>query len=169
MKKCLLVMALCSPLSVLASNTITFVGEVSSSSCDVTVNGSSGDLFVQLPTVTTADLSAAGSTAGERDFTFEVKGCSGTTQTNVGVRLVAPNINSSGNLANLASVNSASQVAVQVLDGTSAIDFTSGEYFSAKKSMSSPQTFPFKARYISQGSATAGKVEAKLEYALSYN
>jgi major type 1 subunit fimbrin (pilin) len=169
LKNYLFALSLCLPASAMASNTITFVGEVSDSTCNVTIGGNSGDLMIQLPTVTTTDLSSAGSTAGEKEFTFEVNGCSGTAQTNVGIRLVAPSVSTAGNLINLASVTPATKVFVQILDGSSVIDFTSGEYHSAKKAFASALSFPFKARYYSEGSPTAGAVEAKLEYALSYN
>lgn len=172
MHKTLLALSLLLPLTASAANTVTFLGEVSDTTCNVTVNGSSGDLAVQLPTVTTTDLGNANDFAGEKEFIFTVSGCTGSTQNNVGMRLVAPIVDSNlgGNLANIAAANPATNVAIQILDNATIIDFLSGEYHSTTQPLGSSLVFPFTARYVATASGvTPGAVEAKLEYALSYN
>lgn len=175
MKYKLLVIALL-PFSVFASNTITFLGEVSDATCDITVDGTKGDISVQLPTVLAKDLASKGATTGETPFSFAVSGCSAVTQTSVGIRLIPTSTTNSGNLTNISGATTASEnVSVQVLDNATgtpvAIDFTKGEYSSALKTFPTADNsvqFPFVARYYADDVAKVGKVESKLQYALTY-
>lgn len=155
-----------------AANTITFVGEITDTTCNISVNGNSGDTTVQLPTVTLTDFSGAGSSTSEKEFSFEVSGCTAGTQNQVGLRFITPAVSTAGNLKNIASTNAAGDVDIQILEGSTAFNFNQGEVKSSKKTISgsSALAFPFKARYFTAGgSPTVGIVEAKLEYALSYN
>lgn len=173
MKMKLLSIALLLPIAAFASNTVTFLGEVSDSTCDVTINGTSGEVSVQLPTVQATDLATATKTAGTTPFKFVVSGCTAGTQANVGMRLVSNATTNSGNLVNIAT-NPAEQVSVQIIDGksTTAVDFTKGEYFTDRVALptaSDSLEFPFTAQYYADGKASVGKVESQLQYALSYN
>lgn len=174
MKLKYLSIALLFPIAAFASNTVTFLGEVSDSTCDITINGTSGDVSVQLPTVQASVLSAAASTAGATPFKFVVSGCTAGTQANVGMRLVSSATTNSGNLENI-STAPADNVSVQILDdsdSSSPIDFTEGEYFTNLSALPTTGTtleFPFTAQYHSDGAATIGKVESQLQYALTYN
>lgn len=162
-----------------ASNTVTFFGEVSDATCNVTlVNGQSGDVSVQLNTANIANLATEGAFAGETEFDFVASGCTAVEdgQSNVGIRLVPQSATNAGNLPNIATTNPADNVEIQLLDkgnGGGVINFASGEYTSITQAIppaaDGSVTIPFAARYYSTGTATAGKVEGKVQYELAYN
>lgn len=168
--------ALLLPFAAMASNTVTFLGEVSDSTCNVTVNGTEGNVSVQLPTVQASALASVGSKAGATPFKFTLSGCTATagTQATVGMRLVSSSTANSGNLVNIATDTPAQNVSIQILDDneTDPINFTLGEYSTAlvAKPTADDATaeFPFTAQYYSAGEAKIGKVEAQLQYALTY-
>jgi len=58
-----------------SANTITFKGEVTEQTCEVTVNGVNARPVVLLPSVAKSDLAAAASSAGLTTFTLGVTGC----------------------------------------------------------------------------------------------
>lgn len=177
MKLKMLAIGLLLPFTALASNTVTFFGEVSDSTCNVTINGVEGNVSVQLPTVQASALDAAAKYAGATPFKFTLSGCSAASgpeaTTTVGMRLVSTSTISSGNLINIAADSPAKNVAIQILDDSAsskAIDFSLGEYSTAL--VAQPTTgnaeFPFTAQYYATDAATIGKVEAQLQYALTY-
>lgn len=179
MKFKILAIALLLPsIGAFASDTVTFTGEVANSTCNVTVNGTSGSIYVQLPTVQLSQLSN-GQGAGGEDFTFTVSDCTSsdpdTPSTSVGIRLV-PTVNAvtaAGNLTNTSTAtNKAGNVGIQILDGGitgTAINFSEGEYTGTKEALpSTTTTFTYGARYFAEGTPTVGKVESQLQYALTY-
>jgi len=177
MKLKLLSVALLLPFAAFADNTVTFLGEVSDSTCNVTVNGTAGNISVLLPTIPASALNEAAITAGQTPFKFVVSGCTAATQTTVGMRLVPVSVTATGgNLTNLASANPASNVDIQIIDnynnGNKVIDFTSGEYVSTDlvtlPTAGQQLEFPFTAQYYATGAASVGKVESQLQYALTY-
>lgn len=177
MKLKLMGIALLFPLTALADNTVTFLGEVSDSTCNVTVNGTAGNVSVLLPTIPASVLSEAAETAGQTPFKFVVSGCTADTQKTVGMRLVPVSVTATGgNLTNLATVTPAQKVDIQIVDnynnGNNVIDFTSGEYVSTTlatlPTAGQQLEFPFTAQYYATGQATVGKVESQLQYALTY-
>lgn len=87
-RKILLTLVALSPGLVLAGNTMQIQGQVASSTCDVTVNGSTGNVTVLLPTVTVADFAAPNSAAGETSFSLEASNCS-TPDSALEVRFIA--------------------------------------------------------------------------------
>lgn len=71
------ILALSAASSAYAGNTITFLGEITDSTCKVMIEGtSSGDGTVNLPKVSKDLLSAAGSTAGRTSFALVTQDCS---------------------------------------------------------------------------------------------
>lgn len=184
MKHKLLGLALLLPFAALAADTVTFYGEVADSTCNITVNGASGEVSVQLPTVQASTLNDE-QTAGNTPFTFTLSGCNaatGATTTEVGMRLLASSAANSGNLLNIATGATAAQnVSIQILDDATSgtpipVDFSKGEYTTATKTkptdLSGTVQFPFSAQYYvanaATDAATVGKVEAQLQYALTY-
>lgn len=176
MKLKVLAIALLFPsVSAFALNTVTFTGEVANSTCNVTVDGTEGDVYVQLPTVQASEL-ASGAGAGGKDFSFTITGCSGASD--VGMRLVPSAATSGGNLINIAPEDEkADNVSIQILSGGltgTPLDFTEGEQFSSTTQLAATTgeaTVTYGARYFFEGTGTpdAGKVEAQLQYALTYN
>ncbi|MDD8344951.1 type 1 fimbrial protein [Escherichia coli] len=180
MKLLALGVALMLPMAAYADNTVTFLGEVSDSTCNVTVNGTNGNVTVLLPTALATDLKTVGSKAEPTPFNFVVSGCtaaeSGSDST-VAMRLVPLQTSANGNLENIASTGAAENVTIQLVDNydnaNKDINFNSGDYTTAFANLPTTTagtsvTFPFTAQYYSAGSATAGKVEAQVQYALTY-
>lgn len=177
MKYKILSIALLLPFTVFASNTVTFLGEVSDSTCNITVNGASGNVSVQLPTVAATQLATIKDVAGNTPFTFTITGCSGTTQTKVGMRLVSASTTAGGNLVNIATTKPAENVSIQILDegittaANKPINFTLGEYYGATSAFpanNASTVLTFSAQYYAEGAAKAGKVQSQLQYALAY-
>lgn len=179
MKHKLLGLALLFSFAAFANDTVTFYGEVADTTCNVTVNGASGAVTVQLPTVAATALASSGAVTGTTPFNFTVNGCqaaTGATSTQVGMRLISTSTANSGNLLNVAATNPASNVVVQLLDngtgGPKTIDFSLGEYTSILQtkptSAAGSLTFPFSAQYYATAAATAGKVQSQVQYALTY-
>ncbi|UYA60542.1 hypothetical protein NAL19_2411 [Pectobacterium sp. F1-1] len=177
MKFTTLSLALMLPFAVYADNTVTFLGEISDSTCNVTVNGATGNISVLLPTTPASELSQSGDIAGQTPFKFVVSGCTAVTEQTVGMRLVPVSTTSNGDLENLATTNAASNVSIQLLDNynnaSNVISFTSGEYTTPTlvnlPTGTNTVEFPFTAQYYATGAASVGKVQTQLQYALTYN
>ncbi|MCA1896875.1 fimbrial protein [Shewanella putrefaciens] len=152
-------------------NTITFMGEVTDQTCEVEINGNAANPVVLLPTATTAELAAAGSTAKETTFTLGIKGCDGTALTSKTV-FVGNVVDTNGNLTNTAT-GGAVNVALQLLDapGGAAIDLNTttpvaGVVLAAGETEG---TVDYAVQYYSEaGGATAGAVLGSVQYAVSY-
>lgn len=154
-----------------ANNTITFLGEVSDQTCEVAINGATANPTVLLPTVSTADLAAAGSVAGETPFTLSVSGCTinATQALPIKTVFVGNSVTVAGNLGN---TGSATNVSLQILDavGGNAVDLTGvatvdGLNVAAGDSTASHD---FAVQYYAEGVATAGTVVSSVQYAISY-
>lgn len=163
------------------TGTITFSGQVVDSTCAVTVNNTSASATVTLPTVKIQELANANDTAGATPFTIDVTGCTAITTppiTSIKTRFLAQDADGA-NLANTAGT--ATNVAIQLLEdtgvigstGDTALNFTtgyaeSGTQLLADATGSGVVQFPFVARYIATGGATAGTVQAIVDYELVY-
>jgi type 1 fimbria pilin len=60
-----------------ADNTVTFLGEVTSETCTVAINGNKVSPVVLLPSVNKSELLTAGSVAKPTTFDISVSGCTG--------------------------------------------------------------------------------------------
>ncbi|MGK3143616.1 fimbrial protein [Pantoea sp. C2G6] len=158
-----------------SDNTVTFQGEVTSETCSVTINGNSVKPIVLLPSVNASELAASGNTAGQATFDIGVTGCTGTTEnaTTISSVFVGNSVSTAGNLSNVAATDAASNVEVQILDTASkTIDFTSpfnGAGDLSLKAGDTSASATYTAQYYATGAATAGAVEATMQYAVSYN
>ena len=151
-------------------NTITFKGEVSDQTCQVTVNGNSGSPIVVLPTVPASALTTAGETAGKTPFTIAVTGCTvPASDLNIKTTFLGANVNVGGNLGN---TGTAQNVAIQLLDGTGGNPITLSGMTSVPglvlSTGATSASHDFAAQYIATGAATAGTVSASAQYALDY-
>lgn len=158
-----------------SDNTVTFQGEVTSETCSVTINGNSAKPIVLLPTVNASALAASGSVAGQATFDVGVTGCTGNaaTATTINSVFAGNSVSTAGNLSNVAATNAATNVEVQILDTASkVIDFTSGFTGAGDLSLKAGEksaSATYTAQYYATGVATAGAVEATMQYAVSYN
>ncbi|HFZ8996650.1 TPA: fimbrial protein [Citrobacter freundii] len=159
-----------------ADNTVRFLGEVTDQTCTIKINGTESNPVILLPTVSKATLASEGSSAGETPFTVTLSNCdvaASSSLGNVGVRFVV-NERDGENLKNIAANSPATNVAIQLLEGVTALDFTSGEAKTTAKSIGgdggeSTVTFDMFAKYYSTaGGATSGAVEAEAQFAITY-
>lgn len=151
-------------------NTITFKGEVSDQTCQVTVNGNSGSPIVVLPTVPASALGTAGETAGETPFTIAVTGCTvPLADLNIKTTFLGANVNVGGNLG---STGTAQNVAIQLLNGAAGTPITLSGMTSVPglilRTGATSASHDFAARYIATGASTSGTVSASAQYALDY-
>ncbi|EPG6758332.1 fimbrial protein [Citrobacter freundii] len=155
-----------------SANTITFKGEVTEQTCEVTVNGVNARPVVLLPSVAKSDLAAAASSAGLTTFTLGVTGCTvDSNALDIKTVFVANNMTERGNLAN---TGTAQNVELQLLTdsaGTTPIDLRTGTPI-AGITVAAGNTsgeHDFAVQYFSpNGGATAGTVVGTVQYAISY-
>ncbi|KGD84319.1 fimbrial protein [Pantoea stewartii subsp. indologenes] len=157
-------------------NSIRFRGEVSAQTCNISVNDStSAAPIILMQTAKADDLDTAGKTSSPTTFSMKLTGCSdpGTPGQDIKIHFASNNVDTSGNLKNIATSSPAQNVAIQLLDpDNNFIDLTSGEADSKAFTLNAGVTSgeaQYTARYIATGgAATAGKVEATVQYAVSY-
>lgn len=152
-------------------NTITFMGEVTAQTCEVTINGNDANPVVLLPTATTTELAASGNTAKETTFTLGLTGCTAGAALNTQTVFIGNNVDGNGNLTNVAA-SGAANVALQLLDAPSGspIDLTSAATV-AGVSLAASATSGSKdyaVQYYASGVSTAGPVLGSVQYSITY-
>ncbi|KJY82965.1 fimbrial protein [Vibrio galatheae] len=153
--------------------TITFNGEVTASTCNVTVDSQAADATVQLPTVSTNLLGAAGETAGATAFNVSLSGCMSSLDTATmffeagsSVDLVTGRLNNTS--------GSASNVSLQLRDGlapTTVIKAGSAEQLNDNtyaNIQSGSADLPYIVEYYADDAATAGTVVSNVTYSIQY-
>lgn len=155
-----------------SANTITFKGEVTEQTCEVTVNGVNARPVVLLPTVAKSELATAASSAGLTAFTLGVTGCTVDADAlDIKTVFVANNMTERGNLAN---TGTAQNVELQLMTdsaGTTAIDLRDATPVAGITVAAGSTTgeHDFAVQYFSpNGGATAGTVVGAVQYAVSY-
>lgn len=146
------------------SGTITISGKVLSDTCTVSVNNGA---TVALPTVMTASLGTVGATAGTTPFTIALSGCDANT-TSAAMSFSGANIDAgTGNLKN--TIAGGSNVQVQLLNGASVINASSGTNAPTITVTSGSGSVAMNARYVAAtAAATAGMVASTVSFTLSY-
>jgi major type 1 subunit fimbrin (pilin) len=154
-----------------ANNTITFKGQVSDQTCQVSINGNAANPVVLLPTVSAAELNGVGSTAGETPFTIQVSGCTvPASDTPIQTAFLGNDVTSAGNMGN---TGTAGNVQIQMLTGAAGTPVVLNGLTSVPglvlPAAQSSASHDFAVRYISEaGGAAAGTVSASAVYALDY-
>ena len=163
------------PTVAFAAPMVTFQAEITSQTCEVSIDGATNAVVV-LPTVSTVDLAGAGATAGLTPFTISLSGCTAPAMnTPITTLFIGHNITAGYNLGNSATASPATNVAIQLtvdaagrwpIELYDAITPATGLILRKGDTTASYQ---FGARYISEaGGATAGAVTAVAEYTISY-
>ena len=155
-----------------SANTITFKGEVTEQTCEVTVNGVNARPVVLLPTVAKSELTSLDSVAGLTAFTLGVTGCTADTDAlNIKTVFVANNMTQHGNLAN---TGTAQGVELQLMTdslGTAVIDLRNSTPVDGITVAAGNTTgeHDYAVQYYSpNGNASAGTVIGTVQYAVSY-
>ncbi|MBK4785154.1 MAG: type 1 fimbrial protein [Pantoea sp. Pent] len=170
----LVAMAAVSGAQAASSGTITFNGELTASTCDVSVDGKGPSSTVVLPPLSTSGFQKAGETGGTTKFLMTLTNCKGTLQTASAFFEAGPSVDmTSGRLKN--TTGSATNVQLQLLDGSSTtqapIDvgnsnqMTNTQYVDIS---SGNTTLPYAVRYYATNAATAGTVVSNVTYSIQY-
>lgn len=154
-----------------STGTITFNGELTANTCDVTIDGQPTDATVILPTVSTGTLPDTGRTAGDTRFMMELTNCS-TTENVSAFFQAGASVDSNGRLINSGT---ATQVSLQLLDGSSAgldvINIGSQDQVANtvyKATSGGAASLPYTVRYYAEGATTAGTVVSNVVYSIQY-
>ncbi|WP_050462953.1 fimbrial protein [Herbaspirillum autotrophicum] len=157
-----------------ADGTITFNGNVQSTTCIISVNDGNKDGAVNLPTAKTTDLAADGAKFGATPFSIKLTGCvaagGATLASTVKPYFVGSAVNTAGRLNNTLA-DGAQRVNLELLNASndSVINLAA-----ARGSQGADQaainngaaTLNYKARYYATGAATAGLVRSNVQFYL---
>ena len=194
MKKVLLAASIVSALSLVGyahanSGTIKFDGEVTDATCDVAINDGAGTVTtVDLSPVSKDELSAVNSVAGKTEFILQASNCQnfgGVGQPSKVAAYFKPDAanvdTATGLLNNIATASAATNVQLELLDGTSGKAIKAGfasqtgtggtnEFVSiGGTSPSGEVNLPYFVQYKSvTGGATAGDVKGEVAFDLVY-
>ncbi|MGL4906958.1 MAG: fimbrial protein [Plesiomonas sp.] len=163
-----------------ADGTITFNGEILSSTCTVSGVGGvgGGDLSVSLPKIDATSLSGIGQTAGSTMFGIKVgapgqAGCTNGAIASVNFEPGATVDTATGNLKNTAATSPAGNVQVSIsnTDGSKINIGQANLNNKTSATISNNEAFlNYYAAYNTVGgAATAGKVQSSVMYSIAYN
>ncbi|CAM4097602.1 fimbrial protein [Serratia silvae] len=155
-----------------STGTITFNGELTANTCDVSIDGQPTDATVILPTVSTGTLNTANRTAGDTRFMMALTNCADSTQTASAFFQAGATVDSNGRLIN---GGTASQVSLQLLDGSSSTQevIKIGSQDQVAKTVyngivGGSASLPYIVRYYAEGATTAGTVISNVVYSIQY-
>ncbi|MCC4107989.1 fimbrial protein [Serratia ureilytica] len=155
-----------------STGTITFSGNVTTTTCDVLVNGQETNGNVALPTISESQLSVMSWTAGRTAFELKLQGCQGALKTATAFFEAGPGVDASGRLRNL--TGTAKNVALQLHEGSgtgnpivagSSSQVANATYYTLTNGTA---TLPYTVEYYATGAATAGSVVSNVVYSLQY-
>ncbi|MEI7035470.1 fimbrial protein [Fulvimonas yonginensis] len=155
--------------------TITITGTIVGQTCKVDGKsfGTPDAITVALPTVLTSNLSSAGATAGQKQFSINITGCDSALSM---VRTYFSGSNIDSTTGNLSNTGTAGNVQVQLLNSdNTAIDLKGADAAAQKSQVanldsSGNATLQYSARYIANGgAASAGNVNTSVQFTMVYN
>ena len=156
------------------SGTITFNGQITATTCDITWPDNGGlttDPVVTLPTVPTTALGSAGATVGRKAVSLVIGGSDAQcTSGNAAIEL-NPNRDanqSNGYLNNAATVDAATEVQIALRDAADKPIDLATPWRSAEIDLATTKQIDFAAEYRATGAATAGNVNASVGYTIDY-
>ncbi len=156
--------------------TITINGQITDTTCTISVDGGSNDATVTLPTVSSTTLGAAGATAGATPFTISLSNCSGTSL-NTASTYFEPGayVDSTTGRLNIdsAAADAATNVQVQLLNAdrdaiVAGASVANGQNDIPVDISSGNGTLNYFAQYYATGASTAGSVTTQVDYTMVY-
>lgn len=161
-----------------STGTITFSGELTDTTCNVSVNGMGADATVVLPTVSINQLTQDKEVAGRTSFNLNLSDC--VIVTEAGKSKVSAFFQpgstvdlTSGRLKNVGG--SATNVQLQLLDATGGLNIINAGNTDQMNAMAyvdissdGKTTLPYAVEYYSLGQATPGTVTSSVVYNLQY-
>lgn len=173
MKKTLIAFAACavaaSSLNAFAADgTINFEGEVSNQTCSIEGSAGATNKTVVMNRVAATSMRAAGQTAGLKDFTMSLTGCTGSRAL---VRFEPGSTVdvATGNLKNQATTD-ASNVQIQLLNANQQqINLQTNDGSLETAITDQVATLKFYTQYVAVGAAaTAGAVKSSVQFSMDY-
>nr|WP_219816766.1 fimbrial protein [Citrobacter amalonaticus] len=159
-----------------ADGTITINGQITDTTCTISVDGGSNDATVTLPTVSASTLSSPGATAGATPFTISLSNCSGTS-INTASTYFEPGayVDSTTGRLNIDSTaaDAATFVQVQLLNAdrnaiVAGASAANGQNDIPVSIASGNGTLNYFAQYYATGTSTAGSVTTQVDYTMVY-
>lgn len=156
--------------------TITINGQITDTTCTISVDGGSNDATVTLPTVSSTTLGAPGATAGATPFTISLSNCSGTSL-NTASTYFEPGayVDSTTGRLNIdsAAADAATNVQVQLLNAdrdaiVAGASVANGQNDIPVDISSGNGTLNYFAQYYATGASTAGSVTTQVDYTMVY-
>ncbi|WP_158906725.1 fimbrial protein [Burkholderia sp. L27(2015)] len=175
--------ACAAPISSFAADgTITFVGSVISSTCNVNSAGAGnqGDKTVTLPPVAEDTLKSPGAVAGTTPLIITLQGCGNATYHNAYAVWELNNapVDLNGNLQNIATTLPATGVAIQLLNNglvpinlrnsNNGVPGPSTGETAATLDASGNGTLNYYAQYYANAAAVAGAVSSRIQFSIAY-
>lgn len=152
-----------------ADGNIVITGEITDTTCNISVNGAGNNATVVLPTVSADSLSAAGATAGATPFSITLSGCSGSSL-NTASTWFEPGPTVDGTTGRLNNTGDAENVQVELLNSDlDSIVVGSPSQNDVPVDISGGSgTLNYYARYYATDAAEAGTVNTFLQYTVIY-
>ena len=168
-----------------SDNTVTFLGQVSDSTCVMSINGQDVKPVVLLPTVPLDSFGTTGSRAGTTDFVVSVSGCPIYNQNPARAlsggkylsTMFVAHETADTHLMNTITpeAGGAKNIHINIID-TRDYDINFSEQFHGERDLVLNQdgtaSATYRAQYIShaeQSDISSGYVRASMQYALSYD
>lgn len=169
MKKSLLVLLVASSVSasvMAADGVITFNGEITATTCDITSDNGGKDFTVTLPKVSTTALANAGDIAGVTQFSLNLANCT----SNVAVAASFENTtNTDTSNGNLNPTVGPAGVQIRLADSAGTQAKVNGGAVGQTNIVAGSATLPFQAYYFAKTPVTnAGIVTAQVNYTIAY-
>lgn len=159
-----------------ADGTITINGQITDTTCTISVDGGSSDATVTLPTVSVSSLAAAGTTAGATPFNISLSGCTGVSL-NTASTYFEPGayVDSQTGRLNIdtTAADAASNVQVQLLNAdrnaiVAGASIANGQNDIPVDISSGSGILNYYAQYYATGASTAGSVTTQVDYTMTY-
>ncbi|WP_058914462.1 fimbrial protein [Entomohabitans teleogrylli] len=152
---------------------ITFQGDITDNTCEISVNGGGATETVSLPKIPAFALNSPGVTQGDTPFTIALSNCTGATLSSAYTYFESGTYldSVSGRLNTVSGSDSAGNIQIQLLDNTHQPIFI-GDQSSQSSNLidisSGSGLMDYIARYYATDAATAGTVYTSVNYSIVY-
>lgn len=154
--------------AIAADGTITFTGDITNTTCNISVNGRNSSTTIVFEPISVSALSKAGEVANELPVTLTLTNCQNPTEN---VRALFDSAETDSITGNLKNKGSATNVQVQLMDNTrKPIKLGDGSQANGPsfKIVNELATLDYFARYYATDKVEAGDVSTVVNYSLSY-
>jgi P pilus assembly protein, pilin FimA len=156
--------------------TITINGQITDTTCAISVDGGNADATVTLPTVSSSTLTVAGAVAGMTPFNIALTGCSGTSLATAQTYF-EPGAFTDSNTGRLNTdstvADAATNVQVQLLNADRdplvvGASVANGQNDIPVDISTGSGTLNYFAQYYATAASTAGSVTTQVDYTMIY-